>query len=350
MTTTPNFETLILAIEDLITPLLSQDSTMEQATQIIQPPNKLQKTQPAPSDTAPPQNPAAALYTRVEMAEDTKSKSTTGCFKPIKMQECTVHRMLTKQHQKNEFLNSKEVDELIGLTRKFIPTKHQMRDYEQDIIRLGLNLQRAIHNLDISHGNATQIVADSNTCPSQGTPPVLSQGSEVLLPDHPTLGAATPSSSFVDYKHLRFPDERSTSDLNKLLKTELTGKAWGSDFEGEWTQYQAETVSLFRSRHPQPPTRVAGQPTGGSRTGPFNLTSQQRATARKLRDFDIIVCEADKNVGPVLTSRLLYVEQCKLTLEDKTTYEEQPWDKQTALQIGRRNLLTLINRLVEEIS
>jgi len=282
---------------------------------------KIQCVQHISSDASTLRHPAATLYTNLEMANTARSKPGHGCLRPIAMQESTVHRKLTKNHQKNAFLNSKQLDELLCLTRGFIPTAHLSSDYKKDIMELGMRLVQAIITIQNSNTSSSISTAVTTTAPLPTGLTLQTTSVQSLSPS----GTTALHGNFVHCKPLRFPDERSAEDLERKMDETIKNEAWKSDFEKEWKGYKARTVSLARSKHHGPPPTLTGQSTRDKKAKwylPDNLTREQRDTANKLKQYDVIICEADKHVGPVLASGALYREQCALTLDDKEFYEK----------------------------
>ena len=71
----------------------------------------------------------------------------------------------------------------------------------------------------------------------------------------------------------------------------------------------------------------------------MNLSREERSLFRNVQDRNVGFNNSDKNYGPVLYSRNLYLEQCLLHLyDDKGTYEDTEKPKDLILEDVSRRL------------
>jgi len=213
----------------------------------------------------------------------------------------TVHYVLNKEHSKDALLNSNELRQILGKTPKFLPTPCIVRpaDVARDCDRFNARLiktfKRFVHQDFISQARASSALA-----------------------------------GIIQWKPAQFP---YTADYYARYTSEFfdVSKPSGSF----WRSHQALCPQLdkFTASFKTGTVNTSAGLTKKIVRVRSNLTRTERTLLRNAQDRQVGFNNSDKNYGPVLYSRDLYLKQCHLLLyDDKGTYMHTAKPKDMILQ------------------
>ena len=224
----------------------------------------------------------------------------------------TVHYVLNEEHSKDALLNSNELRQILGKTPKFLPTPGKLkpmnvaRDCDKFNTRLIKTFKRFIHRDFISQANANSA-----------------------------------SNGIVQWKPAEFP---YTTDYYARYTQEFfdVSKPSGSF----WRSHQALCPQLakFTTSFKADAVNIATGINKRTVRVRFNLSRTERTLLRNAQDRQVGFNNSDKNYGPVLYSRDLYLKQCHLLLYDeKGTYMHTAKPKDLILQEVVHRLKCLVH-------
>ena len=201
----------------------------------------------------------------------------------------TVHYVLNNEHSKDMLLNSNDLRRILGKTPKFLPTPRILKP--------------------------ANVAADCDIFNTR----LIKTFKRFLCQDFINQAkASSATAGILQWKPAQFP---YTSDYYSRYTQEFfdVSKPSGSF----WKQHQSKCPQLqkFTASFKRDTVNIsAGIAKRGIRVK-SNLTQSERAFLRKAQDRQVGFNNSDKNYGPVLYSRDLYLEQCRLLLyDDKGTY------------------------------
>ena len=230
----------------------------------------------------------------------------------LKCVNSTVHYVLNKEDSKDSLLTSNEVRQLLSKTPKFLPTpkclhpKNVAKDCDLFGYRLIKTFNRFVCKDYISkaHANAK-------------------------------------SAGVVDWKPNQFPytmDYYAEYTESFFDRSKPSGTIW--KFNQQVCPQLHQFIESFKKETTKRAVEIAER---GVRVK-SNLSRHERLLIRNIQARNVGYNISDKNYGPVLYSRDLYLEQCKkLLLDDKGTYEYTDQPKDLILSSLVRRLKSLVN-------
>jgi hypothetical protein len=224
----------------------------------------------------------------------------------------TVHYVLNKEDSKDPLLTSNEVRQLLSKTPKFLPTpkylqpKNVMKDCDLFGFRLIKTFNRFVCKDYISkaHANAK-------------------------------------SAGIVNWKPNQFPysmDYYAEYTNSFFEVTKPSGTVWKSNQKA--CPRLQQFIESFKKETTDKAVEIARR---GIRVK-SNLPHHERLLFRNVQARNVGYNISDKNYGPVLYSRDLYMEQCrKLLFDEQGTYEYTEQPKDLILSSLVRRLKNLVN-------
>ena len=224
----------------------------------------------------------------------------------------TVHYVLNNEDSKDPLLNSNEVRQLLGKTPKFLPTPKplQPKNVENDCDLFGYRLIKTFNRfvckdyIDKAHANAKSV-------------------------------------GIVDWRPNKFPYTQDyyaeyTKDFFDVSKP--SGSVWKANQQA--CPKLQQFIESFKKETMDKTVEIAKRQI---RFRP-NLSRDERKLFRNIQDRNVGYNISDKNYGPVLYSRDLYLEQCKKLLIDGIgTYEHTEQPKDLILNSLVRRLKNLVD-------
>lgn len=224
----------------------------------------------------------------------------------------TVHYVLNKEDSKDPLLTSNELRQLLSKTPKFLPTPKILKPkaIAGDCDVFGYRLIKTFNRF-VCKDFIEQAKVNSDAAGIFPWKPKQ-------FPHPPDFYAKYNADFFVTSKPSGFV-WRNNSSACPGLKDFITS------FK---TDTLKKSVTIAKRRH-----RVT-----------MNLSRDERSLFRNVQGRNVGFNNSDKNYGPVLYSRDLYLEQCLLHLyDDEGTYEHTEKPKDLILADVSRRLNTLLN-------
>ena len=225
----------------------------------------------------------------------------------------TVHYVLNNEDLKDPLLNSNELKRLLSKTPKFIPTPNRIKpkNVEKDCDLFGYRLIKTFNRFVCK-----DYISKAN--------------------------ANARSAGVVDWKPNQFPYSRDFyAEYNKGFFdiSKPSGTVWKEN------QTACPRLPTFIESFKKDTVNKSVEIAKRRFRVKSNLSRDERTLFRNVLDRNIGYNISDKNYGPVLYSRDLYLEQCKkLLCDDKGTYEHTEQPKDLILSSVVRRLKNTVNQ------
>ena len=224
----------------------------------------------------------------------------------------SVHFVLNQDHEADPLLTSNEVRGLLGKTPRFIPTPKGIdpKDIARNCDIFGFRLIKTFNR---------SIYADS-----------------IAMANKDSL-----QSGIKTWKPRQFPHQ--SDYYEKYIKAYFSsspsiGNIWRENC------FKCPNLQRFILSFKEKAMDNAHAINSLRPSNRNNLRSKERYLLRDLKQYDIGYNISDKNMGPVIYSRDLYIQQCLLHLNDeKGTYEIIDKPKDVVLQETFQKLKNLLN-------
>lgn len=229
----------------------------------------------------------------------------------------TVHYVLNKEHSKDPLLNSNELRMLLSKTPKFLPTPKPLKPncVAQDCDLFGYRLIKTFNRF--------------------------------VCKDYITKARANArAAGIVPWKPKQFP---YTADAYARHNQDYFDVSKPSGFV--WKKHRDACPGLedFIISFKRKTVDAAIGITGKRHLVKQNVSRQERTLLRTIQARDIGYNISDKNFGPVLYSRDLYLEQCEKHLrDDKGTYQYTAKPKDLILADVVRRLKALLHCCLDD--